>query len=56
MSVCCCLQPTEQDGQHFGPEMREYLAEARSRFADSLAILEALREYEGTAGQLLLDD
>ncbi|MEU2673828.1 hypothetical protein ABZ622_34185 [Streptomyces sp. NPDC007164] len=42
-------------GQHFGPEIREYLDAARSDFRDVPAVLEALTDYEQRVGDLLDD-
>ncbi|MEV5202002.1 hypothetical protein [Streptomyces sp. NPDC053720] len=49
--------PCDDDigGQHFGPEIREYLDAARSDFRDVPAVLEALTDYEQRVGDLLDD-
>ncbi|MCX4964026.1 hypothetical protein OHA98_04165 [Streptomyces sp. NBC_00654] len=46
----------EIGGQHYAPEMREYLSEARTGFQDVPSVLRALDVYAEAAGELLEDD
>ncbi|MFI8438694.1 hypothetical protein ACIGJO_34190 [Streptomyces sp. NPDC079020] len=46
----------EIGGQHYGPEMRQFLSEARRRFQDVPSVLRALDGYAEAAGELLEDD
>jgi hypothetical protein len=41
--------------QHYGPEMRQYLAEARERWAGCPTVLAGIRKAESDAGDLLDD-
>jgi hypothetical protein len=49
-------RPPDDHFQHYGEEMREYLAAARQAFHDSPAVLAALKRYAKDAGDLLDDD
>lgn len=47
--------PPSEWNQHYSDDVREYLVEARHRFADSELIQTALDEYEREVGDLLND-
>ena len=48
--------PPADPGQHYSEEMREYLEEARRKYADSPIVLAGLDDYEGEVGELLEDE
>jgi hypothetical protein len=48
--------PADDPSQHYTDEMRQYLAEARQRFADSAAMLGALIDYQREVGDLFEDE
>jgi hypothetical protein len=49
-------KPPEHPEQHYGEEMKQYLAEAKKPFHDAPAVLRGLQAYEKRIGWLLEDE
>jgi hypothetical protein len=48
--------PATDLGQHYGDDMRQFLAEARATFQDSAVVLNGLKAYEHQVSDLLGDE